>query len=99
MDWAYPASALEGSEGGVLHWQCADICVYIYIYIYTHIHTYIMYIYICILYIYIYILMLILILTLILPVSVKKSFLFCQPLPCNPAAETALKPLIRSFET
>ena len=32
-----------------------------------------------------------------IPVSVKKTFVLCQPLPCNPAAETPLQPLIWVF--
>ena len=33
----------------------------------------------------------------VLPESVKKTFLFCQPLPCKAAAGTALQPLIWCF--
>ena len=33
---------------------------------------------------------------LALPVSGKKTLLFCKPLPCNPAAETTIQPLIWS---
>ena len=29
-----------------------------------------------------------------MPVSVKTTLLFCKPLPCNPAVETAIQPLI-----
>ena len=36
--------------------------------------------------------------TQLLPVSVKETLLFCEPLACNPAAETALQPLIRCSE-
>ena len=35
----------------------------------------------------------------ILPVSVKKTFLLRKPLPCSPAAEIAIQPLIWSFES
>ena len=31
---------------------------------------------------------------IVIPVSVKQTLLFCEPLPCNPAAETALQPPI-----
>ena len=33
----------------------------------------------------------------VVPVSVKRTFLLCEPWPCNPAAETALQPLIWCF--
>ena len=29
-----------------------------------------------------------------LPVPVQKTLLFCEPVPCNPAAKTAIQPLI-----
>ena len=32
-------------------------------------------------------------------VSVNKTLLSCKPLPCSPAAETAIRPLIWSFES
>ena len=35
---------------------------------------------------------------LLIPVSVKKTLLLCEPLPCKPAEETALQPLIWCFE-
>ena len=34
-----------------------------------------------------------------IPVSVKKTLLFCELLPCSPAAETALQPLLWCFSS
>ena len=67
------------------------VCVYIYIYthIYLSIHIYI--------YIYVYTVILILChqpYKSAMPVSVKTTILFGQPLPWSPAAETAPLPLI-----
>ena len=34
-----------------------------------------------------------------IPVSAKKTLLLCKPLPCSPAAEIAIQPLVWSFES
>ena len=37
--------------------------------------------------------------TLLLPASVNNTYLLCEPLPCNPATETAPQPLLWRSES